>query len=174
MLFPGSRIWYEGTAADLNSLTEEIKSSGFTGHIVLEFQDSIDIVVCIGGEFHKVIEKVGRRLLSTKKYREIWGKCQIKAGRMLVFELPPALGRRLRALHARRLLCSGTAATGCDPERLLRDLKAAGFSGLMDCVSPEGKLLLDLDAGVITGCWYSEYEGLSYRDLEAFKVWHRG
>ena len=89
MLFPGSRIWYEGAAADIAALTEEIKTSGFSGHIVLEFQDSIDVVVCVGGEFVKVVEMIGGRLLSAKKYREIWGKCRIKQGRMTVFELPP-------------------------------------------------------------------------------------
>jgi CRP-like cAMP-binding protein len=174
MLFPGSRIWYEGAAADLIALTDEIKSSGFTGHVVLEFQDSIDVVICVGGEFLKVIEKIGRRLLSTKKYREIWGKCQIKAGRMTIFELPPPLARRLRGLQGRRLLCSGTAATGCDPARVLADLRGAEFSGVVDCVTPEGKLLLDLERGAVVGCYYSAYAGLSLRDMEAFRAWHRG
>ena len=121
--------------------------SGFSGHIVLEFQDSIDVVICVGGEFLRVIEKIGRRILSTKKYREIWGKCQIKPGRMTIFELPPPLVRRLRQLHGRRLLCSGTAATGCDPGRILAGLRARAFSGILDCVTPAGKLLLDYERG---------------------------
>lgn len=172
MLFPGSRIWYEGSAVDLANLTDEIKASGFSGHIVLEFQDSLDLVICVGGEFQKVIEKIGRRLLSTKKYREIWGKCQIKTGRMLVFELPPALAYRLRGLHGRRLLCSGSAATGIDPHRLLRERKDAGFTGIIDCVAPEGKMLLDFESGTIHGCYYTEYEGLFFDGLEAFRAWH--
>jgi hypothetical protein len=174
MLFPGSRIWYEGSAADLASLTDEIKTSGFSGHIVLEFQDSIDVVICVGGEFLRVIEKIGRRILSTKKYREIWGKCQIKQGRMTIFELPPRLIRRLRVLHGRRLLCSGTAATGCDPGRILDGLRARAFSGILDCVSPAGKLLLDYEPGKITACYYTEFEGLSHCGLAAFTAWHQG
>jgi CRP-like cAMP-binding protein len=174
MLFPGSRIWYEGSAADLAALTEEIKSSAFSGHIVLEFQESLDVIVCVGGEFLKVIEKIGRRLLSTKKYREIWGKCQIKPGRMVVFELPEPLARRLRGVHDRRLICSGTATTGCDPERLLGERRAAAFTGLLDCVSPQGKLLLDYESGAIVACYYTEYEGLVLEGLEAFRAWHRG
>ncbi len=174
MLFPGSRIWFEGAAADLASLTEEIKSSGFSGHVVLEFQDSIDVVICLGGEFLRVIEKIGRGILTTKKYREIWGKCQIKQGRMLIFELPPPLARRLRSLHDRRLLCSGNATTGCDPTRLLNELRSRGFSGILDCVSPEGKLLLDIEQGEISACYYTEYEGLCREGLQAFTAWHRG
>jgi len=174
MLFPGSRTWYEGSAADLASLTDEIKVSGFSGHIVLEFQDSIDVVLCVGGEFARVIEKIGRRILSTKKYREIWGKCQIKPGRMTIFELPPQLIRRLRALQGRRLLCSGTAATGCDPGRILDGLRGRAFSGVLDCVTPVGKLLLDFELGKITACYYAEYEGLSHSGLAAFTTWHRG
>jgi hypothetical protein len=174
MLFPGSRIWYEGSAVDLANLTEEIKAAGFSGHIVLEFQDSLDLVICVGGEFLKVIEKIGRRLLSTKKYREIWGKCQIKPARMTIFELPPNLARRIRGLHGRRLLCSGSVGTGLDPERLLREQKDAGVTGVLDCVTPEGKLLLDFEGGAIVGCWYSEFEGLAYVDLDAFRAWHRG
>ncbi len=174
MLFPGSRIWHEGSASDLASLTDEIKMSGFTGHIVLEFQDSIDVVICVGGGFLRVIEKIGRRMLSTKKYREIWGKCQIKPGRMTIFELPPQLARRVRAVHGRRLLCSGTAATGCDPGRILDGLRARSFSGILDCVTPVGKLLLDYEQGLISGCYYTEYEGLSHRGLAAFTAWHRG
>jgi CRP-like cAMP-binding protein len=174
MLFPGSRIWYEGAAADLASLTEEIKSSGFTGHIVLEFQDSLDVVICVGGEFLRVIEKIGRRILTTKKYREIWGKCQIKQGRMMVFELPPPLVRRLRTVHARRLLCSGTAASGCDPAKLLVDLAARGFSGIVDGVGPDGKLLLDFADGRVQACFFTAFEGLSHEGLPAFTTWHRG
>jgi CRP-like cAMP-binding protein len=174
MLFPGSRIWYEGAAADLASLTDEIKVSGFSGHIVLEFQDSIDVVMCVGGEFLRVIEKIGRRILSTKKYREIWGKCQIKQGRMTIFELPPPLIRRLRGLHGRRLLCSGTAATGCDPGRVLEGLRGRAFSGILDSVTPAGKLLLDYEQGRIAACYYTEYEGLSQSGLPAFAAWHRG
>jgi len=174
MLFPGSRIWYEGAAAELASLTDEIKASGFSGHIVLEFQDSLDVVICSGGEFQRVIEKIGRRILSTKKYREIWGKCQIKQGRMTIFELAPPLVRRLRGLHGRRLLCSGTLATGCDPERLLDQLRARSFSGILDCVSSEGKLLLDFDTGEVVACFATEYQGLSSDGLEAFTSWHRG
>ncbi|MHB8836441.1 MAG: Crp/Fnr family transcriptional regulator [Candidatus Methylomirabilia bacterium] len=174
MLFPGSRIWHEGSAADLASLTDEIKTAGFSGHIVLEFQDSIDVVICVNGEFLRVIEKIGRRILSTKKYREIWGKCQIKTGRMTVFELPPQLVRRLRLLHGRRLLCSGTFATGCDPGRIIAGLRARDFSGILDCVTPTGKLLLDCAQGKITGCYYTEYEGLSRCGLAAFTAWHRG
>jgi len=173
MLFPGSRIWYEGSAADLASLTEEIKTSAFSGHIVLEFQDSIDIVMCVGGEFLRVIEKIGRRILTTKKYREIWGKCQIKQGRMTIFELPPQLIDRLRRLHGRRLLCSGTAATGCDPGGILAGLQARAFPGILDCVSPTGKLLLDFSQGIISACYYTEYEGLSQCGLPAFTAWHR-
>jgi len=174
MLFPGSRIWYEGSAADLASLTDEIKVSGFSGHIVLEFQDSIDVVICVAGEFLRVIEKIGRRILTTKKYREIWGKCQIKPGRMTIFELPPQLMRRLRAPHLRRLLCSGTAASGCDPARVLEGLGVKAFSGMLDCVTPEGKLLLEYEQGAITACYYTEYEGLNHDGLEAFTAWHRG
>lgn len=174
MLFPGSRIWHEGSAADLASLTDEIKTAAFSGHIVLEFQDSIDVVICVGGEFLRVIEKIGRRILTTKKYREIWGKCQIKTGRMTVFELPPQLVRRLRLLHGRRLFCSGTAATGCDPGRILAGLRARAFSGILDCVTPTGKLLLDCALGKITGCYYTEYESLSLSGLAAFTAWHRG
>ncbi len=172
MLFPGSRIWYEGAAADLASLTEEIKSSGFSGHIVLEFQESIDIVICVGGEFVKVIEKIGRSILSTKKYREIWGKCQIKPGRMTVFELPPLLARRLRGIRGRRQLCAGSAASGCDPARVLGDLKSAGFTGVLDVVSPTGKLLVDLEAGVLAACFHSEYTGPVLEGLAAFRAWH--
>jgi CRP-like cAMP-binding protein len=174
MLFPGSRIWYEGTAADLATLTDEIKVSGFSGHIVLEFQDSIDVVICVGGEFLRVIEKIGRRILSTKKYREIWGKCQIKQGRMTIFELPPQLIRRLRALNGRRLLCSGTAATGCDPARVLAGLRARAFSGILDCVTPTGKLLMDFELGTISACYHTEFEGLSHSGLAAFTTWHQG
>lgn len=173
MLFPGSRIWYEGTAADLASLTDEIKMSGFSGHIVLEFQDSIDIIICVGGEFLRVIEKIGRRILSTKKYREIWGKCQIKPARMTIFELPPPLARRLLLLHGRRLLCSGTAAAGGDPGRILDGLRARAFSGILDCVTPAGKLLLEYDLGLITACYHTEYEGLSRCGLAAFTAWHQ-
>jgi CRP-like cAMP-binding protein len=174
MLFPGSRIWYEGSAADLASLTDEIKVSGFSGHIVLEFQDSIDVVICVGGEFLRVIEKIGRRILSTKKYREIWGKCQIKQGRMTIFELPPQLIRRLRLLQGRRLLCSGIAGTGCDPASILAGLRSRGFSGILDCVTPVGKLLLDFDQGKVTASYYTEYEGLCNSGLAAFTAWHRG
>jgi len=174
MLFPGSRIWHEGSAADLASLTDEIKMSGFSGHIVLEFQDSIDVVICVGGEFLRVIEKIGRRILSTKKYREIWGKCQIKPGRMTIFELPPSLVRRLHLLHGRRLLCSGTAATGCDAGRILEGLRARAFSGILDCVTPTGKLLLDYELGSISACYSTEYEGPSLCGLAAFTAWHQG
>ena len=174
MLFPGSRIWYEGSAADLASLTDEIKMSGFSGHIVLEFQDSIDVVICLGGEFLRVIEKIGRRILTTKKYREIWGKCQIKPGRMTIFELPPPLLPRLRALHGRRLLCSGTAATGCSPAALLEGLRARAFSGILDCVTPSGKMLLDFEQGKVAGCYSTEYAGLTRFGLPAFTAWHQG
>ena len=174
MLFPGSRIWYEGAAADLISLTDELKVSGFSGHIVLEFQDSIDVVICVGGEFLRVIEKIGRRIISTKKYREIWGKCQIKQGRMTIFELPPQLIRRLRVLHGRRLLCSGTVASGCDPGRILDGLRARAFTGILDSVTPEGKLLMDYELGKISACYSTEYEGLSRSGLAAFTAWHQG
>jgi CRP-like cAMP-binding protein len=172
MLFPGSRIWYEGAVADLASLTEEIKSSGFTGHIVLEFQDSIDVVICVGGEFLRVIEKIGRRILTTKKYREIWGKCQIKQGRMTVFELAPRLVRRLRAVGARRLYRSGTAA-GCDPAQMLDELGRRGFSGILDCIGPDGKLLLDMTGGRVEACYYTANAGLSHDGIAAFTTWHR-
>jgi len=173
MLFPGSRIWYEGAAADLASLTDEIKLAAFSGHIVLEFQDSIAIVICDGGEFLRVVEKVGRRILSTKKYREIWGKCQIKPGRMTIFELPPQLIRRLHLLHGRRLLCSGTADAGGDPGRILAGLRVRAFSGILDCVAPAGKLLLDYELGKILACHYTEYEGLSRSGPAAFTAWHQ-
>jgi len=172
MLFPGSRIWYEGAAADLASLTDEIKSSAFSGHMVLEFQDSIDVVICVGGEFLRVIEKIGRRILTTKKYREIWGKCQIKPGRMTIFELPPPLTSRLRSLHGRHPLCSGTATTGCDPARILAGLRRAPSRdpGLRD---PDGQAAPGLRAGAVTACYYTEYEGLSRVGLAAFTAWHR-
>ncbi|HWR98417.1 MAG TPA: hypothetical protein VN317_08345, partial [Candidatus Methanoperedens sp.] len=134
MLFPGSRIWYEGAVADIAALTEEIKTSGFSGHVVLEFQDSLDVVICVGGEFVKVVELIGGRLLATKKYREIWGKCRIKQGRMTVFELPPRLAQRLRRIRGRRVLCTGTAA-GCDPLRIIGELRSGSFSGILDAAS---------------------------------------
>jgi CRP-like cAMP-binding protein len=174
MLFPGSRVWYEGATADLASLTEEIKASGFTGHVVLEFPDSIAVVICAGGEFLRVIEQIGRRILSTRRYREIGGQCQVKPGRMTIFELPPRLVRRLRYLHGRRLLRSGAATTGCDAASLLDELRARAFSGTLDCVSPEGKLLLDFERGLVTSCHFTEYAGLSREGLEAFAAWHRG
>lgn len=172
MLFPGSRIWYEGAAADIAALTEEIKTSGFSGHIVLEFQDSIDVVVCVGGEFVKVVEMIGGRLLSAKKYREIWGKCRIKQGRMTVFELPPLLARRLRGIGARRVLCTGAATRGCDALRVIGELRAGGFSGIMDAVSPAGKLLLDFEGGAIAACYATAYAGPALEGLEAFRSWH--
>ena len=174
MLFPGSRVWYEGAPADLAALTEEIRTSGFSGHIVLEFHDSLDIVVCVGGEFVKVIEKIGERLLATKKYREIWGKCRIKAGRMTIFELPPPLAQRLRGIQGRRVLCAGTAAGGCDPRRLLGELRGGGFSGILDVDSPGGKLLLDFETGIIVACFATAAEGPALEGLEAFRSWHEG
>ncbi|HEY5999979.1 MAG TPA: cyclic nucleotide-binding domain-containing protein [bacterium] len=174
MLFPGSRIWYEGAVADIATLTEEIKSSGFSGHIVLEFQDSLDVVVCVGGEFVKVVELIGGRLLSAKKYREIWGKCRIKQGRMTVFELPPRLAQRLRGIRGRRVLCTGTAAGGCDPLRIIGELKAGGFSGILDAVSPGGKLLLDFESGVIAAAYATSFAGPALEGFDAFRDWHEG
>jgi CRP-like cAMP-binding protein len=173
MLFPGSRIWYEGSANDLAALTEEIKTSHFSGHIVLEFHDSLDIVIISGGDFLKVIEKIGQRLVATKKYREIWGKCQIKPGRMFVFELPPALSRRLKGMNQRRLLSSGRLGEGCDLEKIIRHQKAARLDGFLDCVAPEGKALLEFETGTITSCYYTEYQGLFYTGLEGFRRWHQ-
>jgi CRP-like cAMP-binding protein len=174
MLFPGSRVWYEGAAADLASLSGEIRATGFTGHAVLEFQDSIAVVICAGGEFLRVVERIGRRVLSTAGCREILGQCQNKPGRMTIFELPPRLSRRLRELRARRLFRSGTATSGCDAASLLDELRDRAFSGTLDCVSPEGKLLLDFERGLVASCHFTEYAGLSREGLEAFAAWHRG
>jgi CRP-like cAMP-binding protein len=171
MIFPGSRLWYEGEASDLSLLTEEIKTSSFSGHIVLEFQDSLDLVIVSQGEFLKVVERIGPRMMTTKKYREIWGKCQIKQGRMYVFELPPALAGRLRGMARRRALASGSAGT-CDLLETLREQKAAQLTGFIDCVTAEGRGLLELREGMIEACYFTEYHGLSWTGFDAFLRWH--
>ncbi len=171
MIFPGSRVWHEGAATDLVHLTDEMKSSSFSGHIVLEFQESLDLVIVAGGDFFKVIEKIGRRIMTTKKYREIWGKCQIKTGRMFAFELPPPLALKLQAVGHRKELCSGEIDS-CDLGRVVRERKAARFSGFIESVSSDGKGLLEMKDGVILSCWYTEYQGLSYRGFDGFVRWH--
>lgn len=171
MIFAGSRIWHEGTATDLSVMTEEIKKSFFTGHIVLEFQESLDLVIVSHGEFVKVIEKIGRRIMTTKKYREIWGKCQIKQGRMMVFELPPPLAARLKGMGPRRLVASEDVR-GCDIAGPIREQKAAGLTGFIDGSCPEGRGILEMENGIITSCYFTEFYGLAYRGLEAFRIWH--
>lgn len=171
MIFPGSRIWHEGAAADLAVITDEIKMASFSGHIVLEFQESLDLVIVSEGEFLKVIEKIGRRILTTKKYREIWGKCQIKQGRMAIFELPPSLAVSLKGLCQRRLVCTG-AYGSCDIGQVLREQKNAGLTGFIDCICAQGKGLLQMQQGVISSCYYTEFHGLSYVGMEAFRRWH--
>jgi CRP-like cAMP-binding protein len=171
MIFPGSRLWHEGEASDLSLLTEEIKTSSFSGHIVLEFQESLDLVIISQGEFLKVVERIGPRMMTTKKYREIWGKCQIKQGRMYVFELPPDLAGRLRGLTRRRSLCSGTVDT-CDIFETLKEQKTAKLTGFVDCVAAEGRGLLELREGTIEACYFTEYHGLSWSGIDAFRRWH--
>jgi CRP-like cAMP-binding protein len=171
MIFPGSRIWHEGAASDLAVITDEIKMAGFSGHIVLEFQESLDLVIVSEGEFLKVIEKIGRRILTAKKYREIWGKCQIKQGRMVIFELPPSLADSLKGLCQRRLVCTGTYES-CDIGQVLREQKNAGLTGFIDCICTQGKGLLQMEQGVISSCYYTEFHGLSYVGMEAFRQWH--
>lgn len=171
MIFPGSRLWYEGAASDLSALTDEIKTSSLSGHIVLEFQDSLDLIVISQGEFLKVVECIGRRIMTTKKYREIWGKCQIKKGRMYVFELPPELAARLRGLAGRRQLCSGTSET-CNFTQTVLDQKKLKISGILDCVAAEGRGILEFAGGTITSCYFTEYHGLAWKGIEAFRKWH--
>lgn len=171
MIFAGSRIWYEGSATDLSAMTEEIRRADFSGHIVLEFQDSLDLVIVSRGEFVKVVEKIGRRILTAKKYREIWGKCQIKPGRMLIFTLPASLAEHLRGVDHRKPLCSGPSA-GCHVAEILREQKAASLTGFIDGTCSEGKGLLELQDGVITSCYFTEYQGLAYRGIDAFRIWH--
>jgi hypothetical protein len=171
MIFPGSRIWHEGAASDLAVITDEIKMASFSGHIVLEFQESIDLVIVSEGEFLKVIEKIGRRILTTKKYREIWGKCQIKQGHMTIFELPPSLAESLKGICQRRLVCTGTYKS-CDIGQVIREQKDAELTGFIDCICAEGKGLLQMQEGVTASCYYTEFHGLSYVGMEAFRRWH--
>lgn len=171
MIFPGSRLWHEGEASDLSLLTEEIKTSSFSGHIVLEFQDSLDLVIVSRGEFLKVVERIGPRMMTTKKYREIWGKCQIKQGKMYIFELPPSLAERLRGLARRRTICSGTIGN-CDLFDTLREQKASRLTGFIDCLAAEGRGLLELREGTVVSCHFTEYHGLSWIGFEAFRRWH--
>ena len=171
MIFAGSRIWYEGSATDLSVMTEEIRRAGLSGHIVLEFQDSLDLVIVSRGEFVKVVEKIGRRILTAKKYREIWGKCQIKPGRMLIFELPAPLAEKLKGVDHRTPLCSGLSGS-CNVAEILREQKAAALTGFIDGTCAEGKGLLELKRGVIICCYFTEYHGLAYRGIEAFRTWH--
>lgn len=172
MIFAGSRIWHEGSTLDLSVMTEEIRKASFSGHIVLEFLESLDLVIVSRGDFIKVVEKIGRRLLTTKKYREIWGKCQIKQGRMTIFELPPALAAAMETLGKRTLLCSGDGGT-CRLDAIIREQKERGFTGFIDGVCTDGKGLLEMRGGEITACYFAEYQGLSYQGLEAFLLWHR-
>jgi CRP-like cAMP-binding protein len=171
MIFPGSRIWHEGAASDLAVITDEIKMASFSGHIVLEFQESLDLVIVSEGEFLKVIEKIGRRILTTKKYREIWGKCQIKQGRMTIFELPPPLAESLKRLCQRRLVCTG-AYESCDIGQVIREQKKSGLTGFIDCIGSSGKGLMQMERGVIVSCYYTEFHGLGYVGMDAFRQWH--
>lgn len=171
MIFAGSRIWYEGPATDLSAMTEEIKRADFSGHIVLEFQDSLDLVIVSRGEFVKVVEKIGRRILTAKKYREIWGKCQIKPGRMIIFELPAPLAENLKGVDHRKSLCSGLSGS-CNMAEIIREQKAASLTGFIDGTCSEGKGLLEMKRGVITSCYFTEYHGLAYRGIDAFRTWH--
>jgi CRP-like cAMP-binding protein len=140
---------------------------------VLDFQDSLAVVVLFGGEVVKVIEKVGGRFLATKQYREVWDKCRVTPGRLTAFELPPRLAQRLRGIRDRRVLCTGSAAGGCDPLRLLSELRRGGFSGILDADSPDGKLLLDIEGGAIVACYATHIDGPALEGLEAFRSWHR-
>jgi CRP-like cAMP-binding protein len=171
MIFPGSRLLHEGEAVDLSVMTDEIKSSSFSGHIVLEFQDSLDLVIASRGEFLKVVEQIGRRIMTTKKYREIWGKCQIKQGKMYIFELPPPLAARLRGLSHRRRHCAGGPDT-CDIADVILEQKESALTGFIDCVANEGKGIMELQGGTITSCFFTEYHGLSWTGFDAFRRWH--
>jgi CRP-like cAMP-binding protein len=153
-------------------MTEEIRKASFSGHIVLEFQESLDLVIVSRGDFIKVVEKIGRRLLTTKKYREIWGKCQIKQGRMTIFELPPDLAAAMETLGKRTLLCSGDGGT-CRLDVIIREQKGRQFTGFIDGVCTDGKGLLEMRGGEIVACYFTEYQGLFYQGLEAFLSWHR-
>ncbi len=53
------------------------------------------------------------------------------------------------------------------------DLRARAFSGILDCVTPAGKLLLEYESGAISACYSTEYEGLSLCGLAAFTAWHQ-
>jgi CRP-like cAMP-binding protein len=171
MIFPGSRLLHEGEAVDLAVMTDEIRSSSFSGHIVLQFQESLDLVIVSRGEFLKVIEQIGRRIMTTRKYREIWGKCQIKQGKMYVFELPPSLAARLRGLCHRRRHCAG-GPDSCDIAEVILEQKESGLTGFVDCVASEGKGIMELQGGAITSCYFTEYHGLSWTGIDAFRRWH--
>jgi CRP-like cAMP-binding protein len=162
---------HEGEAVDLSVMTDEIKSSSFSGHIVLEFQESLDLVIASRGEFLKVVEQIGRRIMTTKKYREIWGKCQIKRGKMYVFELPPPLAARLRGLGHRRQHCAG-GPDACDIAEVILEQKESELTGFIDCVTNEGKGIMELQGGTITSCYFTEYHGLSWTGFDAFRRWH--
>jgi CRP-like cAMP-binding protein len=175
MLFPGSRIWYEGAVADLAALAEEIRTSRLSGHIVLEFADAPAIVVCSRGAVAKVFEKIEGRFRETRDLRGIWDRSRAEQGRLTVFEMAPRLAQRLRGgIRDRRVLCSGTPGSGCDPLRLLRELKGRSFTGILDAESTEGKLLLDFESGAVVACYAIGAAGPALAGLEAFRSWHEG
>jgi len=164
-------MWFEGSAADLSLLTDEIKGARFSGHIVLEFQESLDFVLVARGEFIKVLEKIGRRIMTTRKYREIWGKCQIKQGKMYVFEIPPSLVRSMTGMSRRRQVLGDTRNVA-EFDEAVRSRRGNPASGFIDGRSGTGKILIEFRDTAIHGCYYTEYQGLSYRSYDAFVRWH--
>lgn len=171
MIFPGSRLWFEGAATDLSLLTEEIKGTEFSGHIILEFQESLDLVIVSGGEFIKVLEKIGRRIMTTRKYREIWGKCQIKQGRMFVFELPPDLVRAFTGMTRRRQIHAGCRSVE-DFDEAVRECRRHSSTSFLDGTSRQGKILIEFRGEGVASCHYTEYQGLAFQGYDAFVRWH--
>lgn len=169
MILPAARLWFEGKSRELEDVLKEAESFMLNGYMRCAFPGSgQSFIVLHEGKIKEVLEMGPDNQAAPKNMRDLWGKSKIKNGLLQVFEIPPEVGYFLSRLAERKaVLEEGRTLDEMKPH--IFGQREAGEDRVLDIHTPEGKGLLIFQSNAITHCFYTENEGFTLTDFEAFK-----
>ncbi len=162
-------MWYEGKSKELEDVLREAESIHLNGYARCVFPGSgQSFIVLNRGAVREILEIGPTNKPVTKSIRDLWGKSKIKEGMLQVFELPPELEYFLAGLSDRRLIVpSGTTAG--DLKKVILQHRKSAAARVVDFMTAEGKGLLVFENKAVVLCAFSENEGFTLTEMDAFK-----
>jgi CRP-like cAMP-binding protein len=169
MILPAARLWFEGKSKDLEEVLKEAEQFRLTGYARCAFEGGAQAFMALRqGSLREILEIAPGNKAVARSLKDLWGRSKIKAGLLQVFQIPAEAEWFLSRLAGRRqIIASGTGPA--DLRRLVLGARSMKGAVAADVQTAEGKGLILVENGAVTQCWYTENDGFTQTDLEAFR-----